>query len=1167
MRCLTSPAAVAAGAAARMGMSRWFRGWVVMAVLPAAVLMAFTGPGAPALAQSARSAASHPVRSAASPPGSGTVHRYIIILRNQNGLLAARSAARRSAVRAEQAPVIAQLRSADARSIASVSLVNAVITTVTQAGAAAVAADPAVRQVVPDAVIPGPSSTVAPAPVSLRGHTAPPVAASSLCGTVKTPQLNPEALGNINAVQAQHLGYDGAGVTVAYLADGINPANPDFQRNPAYASPGSPAGAPVITQYQDFSGDGTNAPTGGGEAFLDAGSIAAQGNQAYDLSDFVSPAHPLPPNCDIKIVGSAPGADVMALKVFAQNHDATVSGFLQAINYAVGNGAKVINESFGANNFPDTAADVIRQADDAAVAAGVTVVVSSGDAGSTSTIGSPASDPNVISVGATTTFRGYAQATYGGINDPQASGQFADNNISSISSGGFTQAGTTVDLVAPGDLNWTLCDPNTSMFFDCTNYTGAGSPIQFQGGTSESAPLTAGAAADVIQAYAATHGGASPSPALVKQILMSTATDIGAPAQEQGAGMLDVLAAVKLATSIAGTTAAPAGGLLASPGQVNVVQPPGATASRAITLTNTGAQPVTVALSTRALTRQVADQSGSFCMQPGTPTASCPANTGSFPIWSGVTEVYQEQAFRVPATTGLSRLVFSADYPFDSPPQTSLMHVALLEPDGTYAAYSLPQGLGDYAQVEVTNPPPGRWTAVFFTLQDGTIPGGFGTSGTVQWDATTFQYAPAGSVRPPSVTIGAGQTATARLTLTSPASSGDTAQSVVLATAQGQTTIPVTVRTIVPVTRSGGAFSGVLTGGNGRVGAEAQTNTYVFSVPHGETDLAVSVALANDPGDALIGYLVDPNGQTVGYSSNITTDGSFNPISTRFVTLYHATPAAGQWSLILQWLSPVTGSELQEPFTGTIGFHQVPVDSNLPQSGSLPSGQASTFAVTVHNTGQAPEAFFADPRLNQREPLPLPNQNPNVNADHISLPLPLGFTFPYYFVPTHTSQLQETLNGSVPVTFDTSYFPGDPDLSGAAAGDSASLTYSEPEISPGLWNLIPDEIGPYPATGAPPATASATFTAVTQAFDPAVTSSTGDAWSAFNGLTSTFAPVYVPPGGSATITVTITPQATPGTAVSGTLYLDDYTLASIGGVAFPNGDELAAIPYHYTVAP
>ncbi len=155
------------------------------------------------------------------------------------------------------------------------------------------------------------------------------------------------------------------------------------------------------------------------------------------------------------------------------------------------------------------------------------------------------------------------------------------------------------------------------------------------------------------------------------------------------------------------------------------------------------------------------------------------------------------------------------------------------------------------------------------------------------------------------------------------------------------------------------------------------------------------------------------------------------------------------------------------------------------------------------------------------------------------------------------------------MTFDISYFPGDPDLSPNIASPgttssfgagSASLTYTqEPEVSPGIWVINPDEVGPYPASGIPTDAASATFSAVTEAFDRAVSSSTGNLW---DGSLSDF--LYLLPGQSGTIEVDVSPAGTPGTVVSGTLYVDDLTLGSLAGVADTDGDEIAAIPYQYT---
>jgi len=399
----------------------------------------------------------------------------------------------------------------------------------------------------------------------------------------------------------------------------------------------------------------------------------------------------------------------------------------------------------------------------------------------------------------------------------------------------------------------------------------------------------------------------------------------------------------------------------------------------------------------------------------------------------------------------------------------------------------------------------------------------------------------------------------------------------VLSTVGGATnTIPVTVRTLVPLGPTGGQFSGVLTGGNGRAYAPAQTSTYQFQVPPGLSDLDVAARFA-DAGDGVVAFLQDPEGETVASSSNVTLNSTASTvIGTNAVNVYKDSPEAGTWFLTLDWLQPVSGSELAEPFTGTIGFNQVNVNSNLPTGAltQLKQGKSYTFEVRVRNTAQSPEAFFLDPRTDSLTTVPLVDQG--ATDQDMVLPLTIG-AYPFYVVPTDTTEIETAITASGPVTYDTEPFAGDPDLSPMVAtpgvtesqsGDSASLAFTPGgEVTPGLWYLNPSELGPYGSGGAPAETASDTFSAVTPGFDPTVDPSTGDLWSVYNGLTSSFAPAYLEPGQSAVIPVTITPTAAVGSVVSGVINVDDtFEYNADIGAAEASGDELASLPFSYRVS-
>jgi hypothetical protein len=732
----------------------------------------------------------------------------------------------------------------------------------------------------------------------------------------------------------------------------------------------------------------------------------------------------------------APGAALVGLDGIG-----TLSAALQAIDYAVFTAhVDVLNESFGPNPIPDvTALDALKLFDAAAVKAGVTVTVSSGDSGPTNTIDSPASDPNVIAVGASTTFRFAAQTNYGEARYFATTGWINDN-IAAFSSGGFSETGRTIDLVAPGDATFSSCDAS-STYSGCINLLGAPSDLEVSNGTSMSAPLTAGAAALVIEAYRKFHHGASPTPALVKQILTSTASDLGVPATEQGAGLLNTYKAVLLAQSIKDSDGSPAAAgqsLLLSSSQLNAIGLPGSFHTWPVMVTNTGAAAQTVQVSGRTFGPAENVQTGSVVLNDG--------SNPQFVSNSGVPDNYTVFTFNVPG--GADRLNASIAYPGN----VTTVALIFIDPQGRFAARSSTAGISNFGNVDVRRPMQGTWTGVVFShvAADG------GFNGSILWQVSTQRFVPFGSVFPSSLFLPPGGSGTIVVAASTPATPGDAAGSIVLTPSGGgvdgtlgteRNSIAVTLRSLVDVAH-GGAFSGVLAGGVDATSLfSSQVSYYQFAVGAGNTSIMASLSLTNDAADNVGSYLIGPDGNALGFGQN---QNDVTGIKSLSLTAYTLNPIPGIWTLIVAFAAPVVGDEISQPFTGTIALNRVKVwASGLPNNTKtiLPAGVPVTVPVMITNTGAAPEAFFIDARLNTTTSLPLAQLNP-VGSSGFPLPFTITSILPVWLVPTQTSSVQAAATATLPVEFDYSPLPGDPDLFAPSTTADTRRGHTPPAVGP-----------------------------------------------------------------------------------------------------------------------
>ncbi|MEA2989586.1 MAG: hypothetical protein QOG83_2297 [Alphaproteobacteria bacterium] len=198
-----------------------------------------------------------------------------------------------------------------------------------------------------------------------------------------------------------------------------------------------------------------------------------------------------------RLTGVAPAARILAIRAFAATgvgEESTTIAILRSIDWAVANGARVINMSFAGPQDPEIARSLA-----AASRKGIVLVAAAGNAGPKSGLLYPAADPNVIAVTATD----------------------SEDKLFALSNRGRHVAVSApgVDVLVPGP----------------------GGTYQMTTGTSVAAAHVSGVVALLLEVKP------SLTPQAVRNALASTAKDLGPKGRDDqfGAGLADAYRAVQ----------------------------------------------------------------------------------------------------------------------------------------------------------------------------------------------------------------------------------------------------------------------------------------------------------------------------------------------------------------------------------------------------------------------------------------------------------------------------------------------------------------------------------------------------------------------------------------------------------------------------------------------
>jgi serine protease AprX len=330
----------------------------------------------------------------------------------------------------------------------------------------------------------------------------------------------------------QGLGLDGSGIGVAVIDSGITTWHDDLAD--------STGSQQRVDRFIDLVNQGTVPYDDYGHGTHVAGIIAGNG---FDSSGARA--------------GIAPGAHLVVLKVLDSLGRGRISDVIAALDYVLAHDSelniRIVNLSIATAVTEPYGVDPLTQAAKRVVDHGIVVVAASGNAGRNAQgqtqrggITAPGNAPWILTVGA---------SSHMGTVDR------SDDTMAAFSSRGPTtfDRAAKPDIVAPGVGTESLSAPNSTLYNALSDYLLSGTlatpylPYLSLSGTSMATPVVSGTVALMLQANPAL------TPNAAKAILQYTAqVYAGYDALTQGAGFLNAMGAVQLASYLGSSPTGPA---------------------------------------------------------------------------------------------------------------------------------------------------------------------------------------------------------------------------------------------------------------------------------------------------------------------------------------------------------------------------------------------------------------------------------------------------------------------------------------------------------------------------------------------------------------------------------------------------------------------------------